>query len=95
MPFGRPGSGEFGTYFIGYAADPAVTELMLEHMFVGDPPGNHDRILDFSLAVTGGLFFAPSGDFLEGIADPPSFSGQGGSGTGSLNIGSLKRGNAS
>nr|WP_281387126.1 Dyp-type peroxidase [Jiangella mangrovi] len=95
MPFGRPGSGEFGTYFIGYAADPAVTELMLEHMFVGDPPGNHDRILDFSLAVTGGLFFAPSGDFLESLADPPSSSGAGGPGTGSLNIGSLKRGSAS
>ncbi len=66
MPFGSPGRGEFGTYFIGYSRTPRVTELMLENMFVGRPPGNYDRLLDFSRAVTGGLFFAPSETFLEG-----------------------------
>jgi putative iron-dependent peroxidase len=66
MPFGSPGRGEFGTYFIGYSRTPRVTELMLENMFVGRPPGNYDRLLDFSRAVTGGLFFAPSATFLEG-----------------------------
>jgi porphyrinogen peroxidase len=71
MPFGAPGRGEFGTYFIGYSSTPAVTELMLERMFVGDPPGNHDRILDFSTAVTGSLFFAPSADFLDDPPPPP------------------------
>jgi porphyrinogen peroxidase len=65
MPFGRVGAGEFGTYFIGYSASPAVTELMLRNMFLGKPPGNYDRILDVSRAVTGNLFFAPSGDFLD------------------------------
>jgi putative iron-dependent peroxidase len=69
MPFGQPGRGEFGTYFIGYSRSPRVTELMLENMFVGRPPGNYDRLLDFSLAVTGGLFFAPSATFLEGAAE--------------------------
>jgi putative iron-dependent peroxidase len=69
MPFGSLGSGEFGTYFIGYAATPSVTELMLQRMFLGDPPGNYDRILDFSTAVTGGLFFVPTADFLD---DPPA-----------------------
>ena len=64
--------GEFGTYFIGYAATPSVTELMLQHMFLGDPPGNYDRILDFSTAVTGGLFFVPTADFLD---DPPPLPG--------------------
>jgi putative iron-dependent peroxidase len=64
MPFGAPGSGEFGTYFIGYAADPGVTEQMLTNMFVGRPPGTYDRILDFSTPVTGTLFFVPSADFL-------------------------------
>ncbi|GFJ96624.1 hypothetical protein Prum_102660 [Phytohabitans rumicis] len=59
MPFGTVGRGEFGTYFIGYARTPAVTETMLENMFLGDPPGNTDRILEFSTAVTGTLFFAP------------------------------------
>ncbi|GAB2664457.1 Dyp-type peroxidase [Gordonia jinhuaensis] len=68
MPFGRVGSDEFGTYFIGYAAHPSVTEEMLTNMFIGKPPGNHDRILDFSTAVTGGLFFVPSVEFLD---DPP------------------------
>jgi len=69
MPFGRPGAGEFGTYFIGYARSPAPLELMLENMFVGRPAGNYDRLLDFSTAVTGGLFFVPSADLLEELAD--------------------------
>src|SRR6202522_2726596 len=59
MPFGRPGHGEFGTYFIGYSRTPRITEQMLENMFVGRPPGNFDRLLDFSSAVTGTLFFVP------------------------------------
>jgi putative iron-dependent peroxidase len=68
MPFGRPGHDEFGTYFIGYAATPEVTEQMLSNMFIGSPPGNYDRILDFSTAVTGCLFFVPPAGFLD---DPP------------------------
>jgi len=71
MPFGSPGRGEFGTYFIGYAATPIVTEQMLANMFIGNPPGNYDRILDFSTAVTGGLFFVPSADFLNDPPGPP------------------------
>lgn len=69
MPFGRPGAGEFGTYFIGYARSPEPIEQMLENMFVGKPVGNYDRLLDFSTAVTGGLFFVPSADLLEALAD--------------------------
>ncbi|MDA4114143.1 MAG: Dyp-type peroxidase [Thaumarchaeota archaeon] len=65
MPFGQAGRGEFGTYFIGYSRSPATTEEMLQNMFVGKPPGNYDRLLDFSRAVTGNLFFAPSASFLE------------------------------
>jgi porphyrinogen peroxidase len=71
MPFGTVGRSEFGTYFIGYARTPAVTEKMLENMFLGDPPGNYDRILDFSTPVTGTLFFAPAADFLDDLPDPP------------------------
>jgi porphyrinogen peroxidase len=67
MPFGRPGQGEFGTYFIGYARDPQVIEQMLHNMFVGDPVGEYDRILDFSTAVTGLSFFVPSRDQLEAL----------------------------
>ena len=80
MPFGSVGIREFGTYFIGYARTPEVIEQMLRNMFIGDPPGNHDRILDFSTAVTGNLFFVPAADFLD---DPPVPDR-------SLGIGSLK-----
>ena len=69
MPFGRVGAGEFGTYFIGYVRSPEVIEQMLENMFIGKPPGNTDRILDFSTAATGNLFFVPTVDFLD---DPPT-----------------------
>jgi len=67
MPFGQVGQGEFGTYFIGYSRSPRTIEQMLENMFVGRPPGNYDRILDFSRAVTGNLFFVPSATFLEEV----------------------------
>ncbi|HMD32913.1 MAG TPA: Dyp-type peroxidase [Candidatus Acidoferrales bacterium] len=69
MPFGRPAHGEFGTYFIGYSRSPRTTEQMLENMFVGRPPGNYDRLLDFSRAVTGSLFFVPSATFLEAVTE--------------------------
>ena len=69
MPFGRAGMGEFGTYFIGYCRTPRVTEQMIENMFVGRPPGNYDRLLDFTRAVTGTLFFVPSATFLESVND--------------------------
>ena len=84
MPFGAVGAGEFGTYFIGYARTPSVTERMLRNMFLGDPPGTTDRILDFSTPVTGGLFFVPSADFLDDLPQSAPAS------DGSLGIGSLK-----
>ena len=64
-PSGWPSQGEFGTYFIGYSRSPRTTELMIENMFVGRPPGNYDRILDFSRAVTGSLVFVPTATFLD------------------------------
>jgi putative iron-dependent peroxidase len=106
MPFGEVGKGEFGTYFIGYARSPHRMEQMLENMFVGQPPGNYDRLLDYTRAVTGTLFFVPSATFLENvsaevaapsIADPTS-NGRDTEGKpqvsppdGSLGIGSLKK----
>jgi putative iron-dependent peroxidase len=73
MPFGEIGKGAFGTYFIGYARSPSRIERMLENMFVGDPPGNYDRLLDFSRATTGSLFFIPPATFL-GSAGPAAQS---------------------
>lgn len=104
MPFGSFGADEFGTYFIGYAATPDVTEQMLRNMFLGDPIGNYDRILDFSTAVTGSLFFCPSLQFLDDLPPSPSEdSARSGVGestdetagrtdtAGSLEIGALRR----
>ena len=106
MPFGSVGAGEYGTYFIGYSRAPAVTELMLQNMFIGRPEGNYDRILDVSRAVTGGLFFVPPAPLLESLgddedgeddagstddaADQSPPAGSGSRSTGSLNIGSLR-----
>lgn len=96
MPFGDVGKGEFGTYFIGYARSPDRIEKMLVNMFVGKPPGNYDRLLDFSKAVTGTLFFVPSASFLADVSAEPSSPSPSvdapGAGTpdGSLGIGSLK-----
>jgi porphyrinogen peroxidase len=103
MPFGRAGQAEFGTYFIGYSRSPRTIEQMLENMFVGRPPGNYDRLLDFSTALTGSLFFVPSATFLDNVgADPGNAASSGEAGAsesaqsngakseGSLNIGSLK-----
>jgi putative iron-dependent peroxidase len=69
MPFGQAAQGEFGTYFIGYCRSPRTLEQMLENMFVGRPPGNYDRLLDFSRTITGNLFFAPSATFLETVTE--------------------------
>jgi putative iron-dependent peroxidase len=101
MPFGRVGDGEFGTYFIGYARTPVVLEQMLTNMFIGNPPGNYDRILDFSTATTGSLFFVPTVEFLNDPPTPASAARStdterpigeidGQTGEGSLRIGSLK-----
>ncbi|KAK3382042.1 hypothetical protein B0T24DRAFT_133 [Lasiosphaeria ovina] len=67
MPFGSPASGQFGTYFIGYSRHLWVIERMLERMFIGDPPGLHDRLLDYSSALTGSVFFVPSATTLQNL----------------------------
>jgi putative iron-dependent peroxidase len=69
MPFGRAGHGEYGTYFIGYSRRLWVIEKMLERMYVGDPVGSYDRLLDFSTPHTGTTFFAPSRGTLQALAD--------------------------
>jgi porphyrinogen peroxidase len=102
MAFGQAG-GELGTYFIGYSRSPRTIEQMLDNMFIGKPPGNYDRLLDFTRPVTGNLFFVPSATFLEGVTvDEPGAAGVAGSSSaedrsshrpvfdGSLRIGSLK-----
>ncbi len=100
MPFGRVGAGEFGTYYIAYARTSELIEQMLTNMFIGDPPGNTDRILDFSTAVSGSLFFVPAAALLEDLgsadtveandADAPAPAPSSERDQGSLGIGSLR-----
>ena len=73
MPYGYA-DGERGTFFIAYSRSPEITERMLENMFIGDPPGNTDRLLDFTTAVTGSQYYAPPGDFLDDPPPPPGGS---------------------
>lgn len=72
MPFGSPGRSEYGTYFIGYSRHLWVVERMLQRMFVGEPAGAYDRLLDFSTAHTGTTFFAPSRATMAKLAQEPS-----------------------
>jgi putative iron-dependent peroxidase len=93
MPFGRPGAGEFGTYFIGYSSRLWVIELMVQNMFQGIPPGAYDRLLDFSTALTGTTFFVPTLDQLDALAEPPAAAAEAepdAPAPGSLGIGSLR-----
>jgi len=98
MPFGKVGKGEFGTYFIGYARSPRRIEKMLENMFIGNPPGTYDHLLDFSRAVTGTLFFVPTATFLDAVdaeakepQTPEAPQSSASLRDGSLGIGSLRK----
>lgn len=69
MPFSNPSKNEYGTFFIGYARKFSTTNQMLKHMFKGGKDGHLDRLLDFSTATTGTLFFVPTVDFLDDLGD--------------------------
>ena len=68
MPFGQIANNEMGTYFIAYASRFSTVKMMLKRMFIGEPEDNYDRILDFSTAHTGTLFFCPSINMLKDFA---------------------------
>ena len=65
LPFGNISTNEMGTYFIAYASTFSTVKKMLDNMFIGSPKGNYDRLLDFSIAKTGTLFFVPTLDMLD------------------------------
>jgi putative iron-dependent peroxidase len=69
MPFGNMSTNEMGTYFIAYASTFSTVQKMLNNMFIGSPAGNYDRILDFSTAKTGTLFFVPTFNILDDLSD--------------------------
>jgi len=65
MPFGNMATNEMGTYFIAYASTFSTVQKMLNNMFIGSPVGNYDRILDFSTAKTGSLYFVPTFNMID------------------------------
>ena len=66
--FANPGEGVRGTYFIGYARHWDVTRQMLTNMFT-----KNDRLLEYSTAQKGQLFFIPSKETLDKIAEGEMF----------------------
>ena len=68
MPFGNMSTNEMGTYFIAYASTFTTVQKMLNNMFIGSPEGNYDRILDFSTAKTGTLFFVPTFNMIDDLS---------------------------
>lgn len=57
--------GEHGLYFLAFARDPERFQLLLESMLGASGDGVHDRLMDFSKATSGSLYFAPSQADLE------------------------------
>ncbi|PCI62379.1 MAG: peroxidase [Gammaproteobacteria bacterium] len=57
-----------GLFFVSYCNTPKNFELILRSMIFGDDDGNYDHLLEFTQAETGAAFFAPSLNFLAGLA---------------------------
>jgi putative iron-dependent peroxidase len=58
LPYGT--TSENGLYFVAYTHTPERFRRMLTRMITSDDDGHHDRLLDFTHAVTGAAFFVPS-----------------------------------
>ncbi|MBU3002188.1 Dyp-type peroxidase [Paraglaciecola arctica] len=54
-----------GLYFVSCANSPEPFKKMLKSMIFGDEEGSYDKLLDFTIAETGGAFFAPSVTFIK------------------------------
>ena len=67
MPYGTVK--EQGLVFISTCKTPVHFEKMLHSMLHGDGHGNHDHLMDFTSALTGSSFFAPSLDFMLQFGD--------------------------
>ncbi len=60
---------ENGLYFLAFACDPARFDIQLRRMFGVSGDGLRDGLIDFSSAVSGSYWFAPSVDDLDAITD--------------------------
>ena len=66
MPYGT--ATESGLFFVSYCRTPEHFEKMLEAMIQADGQGHYDHLMNYSNAVSGCLFFAPSVDFLKSLS---------------------------
>lgn len=58
FPYGS--AKERGLFFIAYTCDPFRVDIQLDRMLGNTEDGISDRIMEFSDAVSGGYYFAPS-----------------------------------
>jgi putative iron-dependent peroxidase len=66
FPYGT--TTEAGLFFIAYTRDLAIPERMLARMLGASGDGLHDHLMDFTRAVSGATFFAPSAQVLRSLA---------------------------
>ena len=66
VPYGTVS--EAGLFFIAYTRTLDIPERMLARMIGASDDGVHDRLMDFSRAVSGATFFAPSLKELKSLA---------------------------
>lgn len=63
MPYGD--MSEQGLFFVSCAKSPKPFTAMLSKMMLGNGMADHDGLLDYTRAVTGAAFFAPSVTFIK------------------------------
>lgn len=63
--FSTPSKNEYGTYFISYSRTFDVVDKMLKNMFLGNEKGPHDKLLEYSKAISGSLYFAPGNEIIK------------------------------
>ncbi|HEY8121016.1 MAG TPA: Dyp-type peroxidase [Myxococcota bacterium] len=66
LPYGT--TSEAGLFFLAYTRDLVIPERMLERMLGASGDGIHDRLMEFTHAVSGAAFFAPSETALRRLA---------------------------
>ncbi len=54
-----------GLFFISCAKSPQPFSDMLRNMIFADENGDYDKLLDYTIAETGGAYFAPSINFIK------------------------------
>ncbi len=65
FPYGT--TSEAGLFFIAYTKDLDITDKMLRRMLGASDDGLHDHLMDYTQAVSGAHFFAPSLEMLQAL----------------------------